>query len=66
MYKVIFSYKQDSPRGGNTRSSGWTEECKLYDGTLLADELQSKIDEFLNDDKCGYRKHITVKSIERL
>ena len=65
MFKVLFSYKQDSPVGGNTRSSGWTEEYKLYDGALSSEELQSKIDEFLKDDKHGYRKYITVTSIER-
>lgn len=65
MFKILFSYKQNSPSGGNTVSSGWTEEYKLYEGSLSAEELQSKINEFLEDDKCGYRKYITVKLIER-
>lgn len=66
MYKVLFSYKQDNPSGGNTGSSGWTKEYKLYDVSLSADELESKINEFLNDSKCGYRKYITVISIDKI
>ena len=31
MYKVIFSYKQDSPSGGNSPFTGWTKEIKLYE-----------------------------------
>lgn len=65
MFKILFSYKQNSPSGGNNNSSGWSEEYKLYDGNLSAEELQSEINEFLNDDKCGYRKYITVTSIKR-
>jgi len=65
MYKVLFSYKQDSPSGGNTSKSGWTKKLKHYDAET-AEELQSKIDIFLNDNQCGYRKHITVISIEKL
>ena len=28
MYKVIFSYKQDSPSGVNSQFTGWTKEIK--------------------------------------
>lgn len=64
IYKVIFSYKQDSPHGGNDRNSGWTKETKLYDADNAV-ELQSQIDKFLSDDKFGYRKHITVVDIAK-
>lgn len=65
MYKVLFSYKQDNPAGGNTSYSGWTEEIKLYDADT-AKELQAQIDEFIKDNKNGYRKNITVMSIDKL
>ncbi len=65
MYKVLFSYKEDSPSGGNTRFSGYRTETKLYD-TESAEELQAKIDEFLADNKCGYRTHIIVRDITKL
>ncbi len=62
IYKVIFSFKQESPRGGN---GSWKKVIKLYDAEN-AIELQSKIDKFLSDDECGYRKFISVKNISRL
>lgn len=65
MYKVIFSYKQDSPSGGNSEFTGWTKETKLYDAEN-AEELQKQIDFFLSDNKCGYRTHISVVDIAKL
>lgn len=65
MYKVLFSYKEDSPSGGNTRFSGYKTETKLYDSEN-SEELQKKIDEFLSDNKCGYRTHIIVRDITKL
>lgn len=65
MYKVIFSYKQDSPSGGNLAFTGWTKETKLYDAEN-AEELQKQIDIFLSDNKCGYRTHISVVDIAKL
>lgn len=65
MYKVIFSYKQDSPSGGNSALTGWTKETKLYDAEN-AEELQKQIDIFLSDNKCGYRTHISVVDIAKL
>lgn len=65
IYKVIFSYKQDSPCGGNDCTTGWTKETKLYD-VDNAPELQSQIDKFLSDDKCGYRRYIKVVDIAKL
>ena len=49
MYKVIFSYRQDSPSGGNSVLTGWAKEIKLYDAEN-AEELQKQIDIFLNVD----------------
>lgn len=65
MYKVLFSYKEDSPSGGNTQFSGYKTEIKLYDAEN-SEELQKKIDGFLADNKCGYRKHIIVRDITKL
>ena len=65
MFKVTFRYKQDSPSGGNTNSSGWTEEIRVL-GAENANELQQQIDEFKADTKNGYRKYIKVINIERL
>ena len=65
MYKVLFSYKQDIPVGRNTSISIWTKEIKLFDATTAAD-LQFQIDVFLGDNKNGYRKYITVISIDKL
>ena len=65
MYKVLFSYKEDSPSDGNTRFSGYKTETKLYDAEN-AEKLQAKIDEFLADNKCGYRTHIIVREITKL
>lgn len=65
MYKVLFSYKQDNPVGGNTANSGWTKEIKLFDANTAVD-LQYQIDTFIKDNKNGYRKYITVISIDKL
>lgn len=65
MYKVEYSYKEDSPSGGNTFYSGWKTEVKLYDAEN-ADELQNKIDSFLSNNKCGYRTHIKVINVSKL
>lgn len=65
MYKVIFSYKQDSPSGGNSQFTGWTKEIKLYDAEN-AEELQKQIDMFLSDNKSGYRRNISIVDIVKL
>ena len=65
MYKVIFSYKQDSPSGWNSPFTGWTKEIKLYDAEN-AEELQKQIDMFLYDNKSGYRRHISIVDIVKL
>lgn len=65
IYKITFSYKQDSPSGGNTRTSGWTKEIIPMDAEN-AEELQNKIKAFKDNDHCGYRKHIEVVDIVKL
>lgn len=40
-------------------------EIKVYDAET-AEELTTKIDAFLNNDRNGYRKYIRVDNIERL
>ena len=62
MFEVTYKYFQDSPRGGQ---GCWKTEKRLYDAEN-AKELQRQIDEFCNDDKCGYRKWIKVLEIKRI
>lgn len=45
MYKVLFSYKEDSPSGGNTQFSGYKIEIKLYDAEN-SEELQKRLTDF--------------------
>ena len=63
MIIVRFHYIQKSPSGGN----GCLEESiKFFEDDISANELESKIGEFLKDNKNGYRTNIIVKSIERI
>lgn len=63
MIIVKFQYTQKSPSGG----IGYPDETiKLFNDTILAEELEVRIQEFLNDSQNGYRTNITVKSIEKI
>lgn len=64
IFKVKYSYKHDSPVGGNFPHTNWKEQLVVYDAAT-GEELQKKIDEFCKNDFCGYRKHIKVLSIEQ-
>lgn len=65
MYKVTFSYKEDSPRGGNTTYSGWKKEIIPMEAEG-EEELQAKISKFKSNTNCGYRKYIEVVDITKL
>ena len=62
IFKVKFSWVEASPSGGP-----WMDESeiKVYDAET-AEELTTKIDALLNNDRNGYRKYIRVDNIERL
>ncbi len=62
LYKATFSYTQSSPRGG---SAVHTKEVKL----IVAEsetQLVEKVESFLSDDKCGYRKFIELVDIQKI
>lgn len=63
MIVVKFQYAQKSPSGGNPYIE---ETIKFFEDNILAKELEYKIEEFLNDNKNGYRTNIIVKSVERI
>lgn len=63
MIIVKFQYAQKSPSGGIPYID---ETIKFFDDNILAKELEYKIEEFLNDDKNGYRTNIIVKLVERI
>lgn len=63
MIQIIYSFFKNKPEGGQ---GFWTEELKLYDGDIKADDLQAKINEYLKDDHCSYHTGISVKSITRI
>ena len=65
MYKVTFSYKEESPCGGNTRYSGWKKEIIPIESEG-EEELQSKISKFKSNNHCGYRKYIEVVDITKI
>lgn len=63
MIIVKFQYTQKSPSGG---TGYFDETIKLFNDTILAEELEMRIQQFLNDSQNGYRTNIIVKSIERI
>lgn len=63
MIKVNFLFLQGSPVGGRSK---YEREFLLFDDTILADDLDKKIKVFMNDNKNGYRKNISVTNIERI
>lgn len=65
MFKVLFSYKEDSPSGGHSAFTGLRKELKFYDAEN-AEELQSLIDAFRSDNKCGYRTNIRIVEVTKL
>ena len=63
MIIVKFQYTQKSPSGG----TGYIDETiKLFNDFILAEELEVRIQQFLNDSQNGYRTNIIVKSIEKI
>jgi len=63
MIKVNFEFIQGNPSGGMPK---WRESFLLFDDTISADDLTKQIKLFTDDDQCGYRKAISVKTIEKI
>lgn len=65
IYKVLFSYKEDSPSGRGMRFSEFKTEFRIY-AAEDEKELQGKVNKFLSDNKCGRRKQIIVRGITKM
>lgn len=59
---ATYSYTQSSPRGGQSYST--TENVVVVATT--ENEVQDKINSFIKDDKCGYRKNIKLIDLKRI
>lgn len=62
MYKAVFSFKKDNPRGGNGQ---WVTEIvpiQAKDET----ELKEKIEIYKKNNRNGYHKHIKLIKIESM
>lgn len=62
VFLATFDYMQSSPSGGAARR---VRESKLI-VVETEKELAEKVDAFLADDKCGYRKYIDLLEIKRI
>lgn len=62
IFLATFDYMQSSPSGGASRR---VKENKLI-VVETEKELADKVDAFLADDKCGYRKYIDLLDIKRI
>lgn len=62
VFLATFDYMQSSPCGGAARR---VKENKLI-VVETEKELAEKVDTFLTDDKCGYRKYIDLVEIKRI
>lgn len=62
VFLATFDYMQSSPSGGAARR---VRENKLI-VVETEKELADKVDAFLADDKCGYRKYIDLLDIKRI
>ena len=62
VFLATFDYMQSSPSGGAARR---VKENKLI-VVETEKELEDKVDAFLADDKCGYRKYIDILEIKRI
>lgn len=62
VFLATFDYMQSSPSGGAARR---VKENKLI-VVETEKELADKVDAFLSDDKCGYRKYIDLLDIKRI
>ena len=62
VFLATFDYLQSSTRGGTVRR---VKENKLM-VVETEKELADKVDAFLADDKCGYRKYIDLVEIKRI
>lgn len=62
VFLATFDYMQSPPCGGAARP---VKENKLI-VVETEKELADKVDAFLTDDKCGYRKYIDLVEIKRI
>lgn len=62
VFLATFDYMQSSPSGGAVRR---VKENKLI-VVETEKELADKVDAFLADDKCGYRKYIDLLEVKRI
>lgn len=62
IFKLQLEWKQWSPKGG---PGSWIEKTEVW---IVEDEkdLKKRIDKFLNNDDCGYRKFMKIKDIQRV
>lgn len=61
LFKVIYHYIQSSPSGGRSHAK---DEIVLY--SCSEDELVQYVNEFLKDNKCGYRTQISLVDVKRI
>lgn len=61
LFKVTYRYTQSSSRGG---SPVRRKESVLYN--CSEDELVQYVNEFLKDNKCGYRTQISLVDVVRV
>lgn len=60
LFKVTYNYIQSSPRGVCYNKT----EIILY--SCSEDELVQYVNDFLKDDKCGYRTNISLVDVVRI
>lgn len=62
LFKVTYDYTQSSSKGG--MRSYYKKEIVLYN--CSEDELVQYVNEFLKDNKCGYRTNISLVDVIRV
>ena len=62
VFLATFDYLQSPPSGGAAKR---VKENKLI-VVETEKELAEKVDTFLTDDKCGYRKYIELLEVKRV
>lgn len=61
LFKVIYDYMESSPSGGR-----WSYKKEVVVYSCSEEELVQYINNFLKDDKCGYRTQISLIDVVRI
>lgn len=61
LFKAIYSYMQESSRGGRSHC---VKETVVYN--CSEEELVQHINDFIKDTKCGYRTQISLIDVVRI